>query len=385
MASWLAAITWFCLGAQAYHYAGYPVLIALLARLRPRPPRTGQALPRVSLIVPAHDEAAVIGRKLENCLAIDYPALQIVVVSDGSTDATPVIIRSFAGQGVIAIEQPTRRGKSVAINRAVAAASGDILVMSDAHALFRDDAIRQLVRNFADPAVGCVSGQLVMRPQPGRETAAGSGQSLYWRYESAIKRLESQVGSCVAMAGMMFAIRRTLFSPLPEGLINDDAYLGLAVVRDGRRAIYEPAAVCWEAPASTIGDEILRRRRITAGRWQLLSGIGAWPWRRPGPLLMLLSHKVLRLILPLLMIGALGANLAAVIAQPRAPLLAATLALQLFFYGLATVGLVAEGTGRHWRIPAAAYYITAGNVGALRGLLAFLRGRQSALWQKAAR
>src|SRR5262249_33702261 len=141
-------------------------------------------------------------------------------------------------------ENPARRGKSVAINRAVAEATGEILVLSDAHAVYQSDAIRQLVRNFADPTVGCVSGQLVMQPRPGRKTAAGSGQWLYWRYESAIKRLESRIGSSVAMAGMMFAIRRSLFSPLPEGLINDDAFLGLAVVGRGFRAIYEPAATC---------------------------------------------------------------------------------------------------------------------------------------------
>ncbi|MFO1055790.1 MAG: glycosyltransferase family 2 protein [Dongiaceae bacterium] len=383
----LILATLLCLGAQAFHYAGYPALLLLLARLRRRPPPAmdGAALPTATLVIAAYDEAAVIGEKLCNSLALDYPGLGIVVVSDGSTDGTPGIVAGFREAGVVGLHRPERRGKADAINRGAATAATDIVVLSDANALYAPDAIRRLAAHFADPAVGCVTGRRTVRPAAGTAGAAGAGESLYWRYESKVKQLESRLGSTVAVAGEMLAVRRALLPPLPAGLVNDDAFIALAVLRAGRRVLYEPRALCWEPPSASMRDELVRRRRIAAGRYQLLAHPGWWPWRRPGPLAMLLCHKLLRLVLPFLMLGALAANLALALWPPMPPLLQATLAAQLGFYGLALVGGAAARAGRRWRIPAAAWYLTVGHLGALGGFLRFVGGGQSALWEKASR
>jgi cellulose synthase/poly-beta-1,6-N-acetylglucosamine synthase-like glycosyltransferase len=381
----LILLTWLCLGAQAFHYLGYPLLLLLLATLRRRTTRGGAGQPSATLVISAYNEAAIIGEKLRNSLALDYPGLRIVVVSDGSSDDTAAIVAGFAGSGVVGLHRPERRGKADAINRGAMLAESDIVVLSDANALYAPDAVARLAAAFADPTVGCVTGRRTVRPPSGAASAAGGGESLYWRYESIVKRLESRLGSTVAVTGEILAVRRNLLPALPAGLINDDAYIALAVLRRGRRVLYEPAALCWEAPSGSMGDEIVRRRRITAGRYQLLLQPGWWPWRRPGPLAMLVCHKLLRLLLPFLMIGALAANLA-LAAWPAMPwALQATLAAQLAFYGLALTGFLAERAGRRWRIPAAAYYLTIGNLGALGGFLRFVAGGQSVLWEKAAR
>jgi poly-beta-1,6-N-acetyl-D-glucosamine synthase len=386
MRTFLIVLTWFCIVGQGYHYLGYPALLFLLSRLSPRPPRRGSDHPPVSLVIAAYDEASVIREKLENSLWLDYPRLQIVVVSDGSKDSTPSIVRSYRARGVVGLHQPERRGKAEAINRAGPYLTGEIIVFSDANALYRADAIQNLVRNFADPAVGCVTGRRTVEcSRHERHPATASGESFYWRYESAVKELETLIASTMGVCGEMLAIRRPLVVPLPAGLINDDAYFALSILRKGYRVIYEPEAVCWEAPTRSMQDEIVRRQRITAGRYQLLFGLNWWPWNRPAAVLMLISHKVLRLLLPFLMIGALLANavLEAFFTVPAA--LHATLAAQLVFYGLAVLGLLTQRIGRHWKIPAAAYYVLAGNLGSLRGFYRFLMGQQTALWQKATR
>ena len=383
----LIALTVGCLVALASHYVGYPALLWVLATIWPRPVRYGSACPSASLIIAAYNEEAVIREKIENSLSLDYPNLQILVVSEGSTDATAAIVRGYAGRGVVGLHQSQRRGKANAIGRAAAQATGDIIVFSDANALYRSDAIRMLMRGFSDAEVGCVTGRCAVQrpPSAGGAPSTAVGESLYWRYESAVKWLETRLGSTVAAVGEMLAIRRHLVKPLPPGLINDDAYLGLSVLRQGYRVIYEPQAFCWEAPTLSVQDELTRRRRITAGHYQLVFRMKWWPWNRPSALLMLFSHKVLRHLLPFLMIGALLANVALEAWQVVPVAMQVTLAAQLAFYALAALGLLAEHAGKQWTVPAAAYYIAIGNLGSLYGFLRFVRGGQSVLWQKAAR
>jgi cellulose synthase/poly-beta-1,6-N-acetylglucosamine synthase-like glycosyltransferase len=383
----LIALTVGCLVALAFHYVGYPALLWVLATLWPRPVRYGTARPSASLIIAAYNEEAVIREKLENSLSLDYPSLQIFVVSDGSTDSTPAIVRAYAGRGVVGLHQSQRRGKAHAIGRAAAHATSDVIVFSDANALYRADAIRKLVRGFSDAEVGCVTGRRVIEGRPAADGAQSTavGESLYWRYESSVKWLETRVGSTVAVVGEIMAIRRRLLTPLPHGLINDDAYLGLSVLRQGYRVIYEPEAVCWEAPSMSVQDELTRRRRMTAGHYQLVFSMKWWPWNRPSALLMLFSHKVLRHLQPFLMIAALLANVALEAGDVVPVAMQVTLAAQLAFYALATLGLLAEQAGKQWTVPAAAYYIAVGNLGSLSGFFRFVRGGQSVLWQKAAR
>ncbi|GAB4159794.1 MAG: glycosyltransferase family 2 protein [Candidatus Promineifilaceae bacterium] len=382
--------TWFCLFVIGYHYAGYPALLWLLARLRPRPTRQGTALPAISLIIAAYNEADVIAAKAENSLALDYPPdrLEIIFVTDGSDDGTADVAATYAAQGVRLLHQSQRQGKSAAINRAAAQANGDILVFSDANAFYLPDALRLLVRHFADPQVGGVSGQkTIRRSHDRRQPASGvsDSSSLYWRYESAIKRWESAIGSTVGVVGEMMAVRRALFQPIPVDVINDDAYLAVRLCRAGARVVYEPAAVCWETAAESNEQEQIRRRRITAGRFQLLFRPRLWPWRSPWMVFALFSHKFLRLLLPFFLLGALVSSALAVWRGQGGGLLQLALAGQLAVGALAAWGAWQERTGRRGRMPALAYFLLSSNWTTLQGLVRYLRGQQTVLWQKAQR
>ncbi|MBK8984673.1 MAG: glycosyltransferase family 2 protein [Chloroflexi bacterium] len=379
------ALTLFGFGVMFYHYALYPLVMAVAAkRQRPSTPPPPPFTPPLSLIIAAYNEAPVIAAKLANSLALHYPPgrLQIIVVADGSSDETPALVRGYADQGITLLYEPERRGKSAAINRAMLAASGDIIVLSDANAFYQPEALLKLTRHFQDGRVGAVSGQKTV--QSG-ETAVGQSSGLYWKYESAIKTWESRVGSTVAVVGEMLALRRSLFSPIPTAVINDDAYLATLVLRQGNTVLYEPEAICWETASSSTADELIRRRRISAGRYQLLLTPTWWPWGNRLALFQLLSHKFLRLLLPFFMLAVLATNVTAVLRRPSHFLLRLTLLSQIFLYGLAVVGWLAEKYHQSARIPAAVYYIVSGNFSSLHGLWRLLTGKQSVLWEKAQR
>ncbi|MBK7175920.1 MAG: glycosyltransferase family 2 protein [Chloroflexi bacterium] len=377
-------LTVFSIGVLGYHYTIYPAIIALWARWRPATASSGLYTPSVSLIITAYNEAAVMVEKLENSLALDYPTdlLEIIVVTDGSTDDTAVLAAKFQDRGIRLLHDPVRRGKSAAMNRATAVARGDIILFSDANAFYQPDALLKLLRHFQNGRVGGVSGNKTVKPGPG---GVSQSSGLYWRYESAIKKWESQTGSTVAVVGEMFALRRTLFAPIPPEVINDDAYLATLVLRQGLSVLYEPEAVCWETASESTADELTRRRRISAGRYQLLFAPRWWPWRYPAALFQLVSHKFLRLLLPFFMILALVANTAVLLRRPKNFLMGLVFLGQLAVYMLAGLGWLAEKRQKKAKIPAAAYYIVSGNFSSLQGLWRLLSGKQSVLWEKARR
>jgi cellulose synthase/poly-beta-1,6-N-acetylglucosamine synthase-like glycosyltransferase len=219
--------------------------------------------------------------------------------------------------------------------------------------------------------------------EDGRKTSLGSSEGFYWRYESFLKRHESLTGSTVTVVGELMAVRRTLWKPIPKGVINDDAYLGLNVINAGYRVIYEPAARCEESASAHAGSDRTRRKRMTAGRWQLLFRPEWLPWGRPGDLLKLSSHKILRLLMPVILLCALVGNLAAIVLDPSpATWLQATAAAQLIALSLALLGGVLHGTRLRWKPADVAFFVFNGNLGTFLGMLAFLRGRQSVLWDK---
>lgn len=284
------------LGMLAYIYAVYPALMWLIVRVRGvRPIRTGEALPAVTLVVSAFNEAATIADKIRNSLALDYPAdrLEVVVVSDASDDGTDAIVGTFADRGVRLIRQDVRRGKTAGLNAAMPLLRGDIVVFSDANAMYDPQALRMLVRNFADPAVGCVTGEA--RYLSGDRNAASTAERLYWAYEMRLKRLETAVGSMVGGDGAIYAIRRELWRTLPEDAIND--FLNpLQIVAAGWRAVYEPDAFCYEETAGDTRREYRRRVRIVSRSWRavFLAGPVLNPFRVGLFALSLVSHKVLR-------------------------------------------------------------------------------------------
>jgi cellulose synthase/poly-beta-1,6-N-acetylglucosamine synthase-like glycosyltransferase len=379
----LALFTLICLFLCVYVYVGYPMVLWGLSKLLKNPVQTGNSLPTLSLIIAAYNESAVIGQKIENSLALDYPAdkLEIMVVTDGSNDDTAEQARYYADRGVLVLHEPERRGKSAALNRGVGVAQGEWLVFSDANAYYDIGALKALARNFHDARVGCVSGRKTVVKG---ESAVGDSEGLYWKYESFIKKHESALHSTTGVVGEMTALRRTLFTPIPAHIINDDAYLAFQVLARGYRVLYEPAAFSWERPSVSARDEVVRRQRINAGRYQLLFE-GSWLKAPPLVLFMLVSHKFLRLLLPFLMLGLLIGTLA-LLGTGQAPAWAwALLGAQTAFYVLAALGGLLDAAGMKAKLPKLATFVVTSNWAALQGLLRYLRGKQSVLWEKATR
>jgi len=292
----MAVILWVSAGALLYTYVGYVLLLWLIVRLRgERGVRRSSVRPRVSLVISAYNEAGVMRQKLDNALALSYPTgrLEIVVISDESTDGTDEIALSYASRGVRLERQTTRRGKTAGLNRVVPTLDADIVVFSDANAMYAPDAIEKLVRNFGDPDVGCVTGEA--RYLERDDSAADAGERAYWNYEIQIKRLETSVGSMVGGDGAIYAIRRELWQTLPNDAIND--FLNpLQIVTAGWRAVYEPEAVCYEETAGEVAREYRRRVRIVSRSWRAVFQAPAAlnPLKVGFFTISLLSHKVLR-------------------------------------------------------------------------------------------
>ena len=374
------------IAAAAWHHVGYPILAVIWTRLLPRPlaPRLGPD-PRVTVLTAAYDEAAVIAAKIENLLALDYPKLEIVLISDGSTDGTADVMAACKDPRVRCVILPDRQGKAVALRAGAATASGDVLVISDANTRIAADAIGRLVAAFRDPAVGLVSGDVAVdTTSEAASGIVGRAEGLYWRYEAMIRRAESAAGSTVTTVGAIMAVRRVLFT-LEAETINDDAALALATIRRGYRVVFAPDVVAFRRPSRTMADERRRRVRIAAGRYQLLSDPNAWPWRRPQALIALISHKALRLLMPIAMGIALATNIVLVGMPGAGPVVIGLLLLQGIFYALAAGGALLEGRRLRWRPATVAWYLTAGHLSSLIGLFRHLRRSQSVLWEKAAR
>lgn len=389
----IAVLFWFFVGSIIYVYAGYPLILTLLARTRPQQQAGSALTPSVTLLIAAHNEEAVIAAKLENSLALEYPAgrLQILVAADGSDDRTADIVRNYGGHSVgHSVElsySRQRQGKMAAINRAMARARGDIVLFSDANNLYEPDVVRQLVQPFQDAQVGAASGAKIIARGDG---ALGESEGLYWRYESFIKRQETRLGSCVGVAGEVLAVRRDLFEAPPDHIINDDFYLAMRLVQRGYRVVYTPQARSYERVSPSPQDEVARRARIVAGRYQALAmAPRLLPLRRPVIAWQVISHKFLRPLVPLAMAGALVTNVIALLrpAGPSLPQLAPPfsrllLLAQIVFYGLAWLGGRLAHRNKLLYLPT---FLVHSNLAAVIGLIRFLTGRQTALWQRVPR
>jgi cellulose synthase/poly-beta-1,6-N-acetylglucosamine synthase-like glycosyltransferase len=356
----------------AYTYVGYPALLALLRRLRPRlavAPAVGP-LPSVTVIVPARDEAGVIGRKLSSLLLQDYPPdrIDIIVVSDGSRDETIAIASGFGPR--VAVLALAASGKPSALNRAVLQARGDILVLTDARQPLCAGAVRALVARFCDPQVGAVTGEIAV--------AGPSPLAMYRRYDDWIRRAEaSGFGSAVGVTGALWALRRELYTPAPPETLCDDLFLPLMVIAQRRRVACAPDARAIDSLPLDPRADFRRRVRTLAGNFQLL---GFAPWllspRRNPAFFAFLSHKVLRLASPALLCA-----LAVLSFQPGV-FAAGVLAVQVFVYGLALVGCFANGQGGAAdRLARAALAFVMVQVAIVSAALAIARRRTGGLWR----
>ena len=319
----------------AYTYLGYAGWLWVRAQLSPWPVRRAPEEPGVSVVMVVRNEEQVLESKLRNLLDLDYPpeSCQIVVVSDGSTDRTEAILREHVNNPrmhVVMNQLP--RGKASGLNDALQWVQGEIVVFTDARQKIEPGALRILLENFADPEVGCVSGELMLGDPTAGETRQGMG--LYWRIEKSIRELEAASGSVVGATGALYAVRRGLLTGLPEGTILDDVYIPLQVVRQGRRVVFEPRARAWDSPDLGGGPEFARKVRTLSGNYQLVQ---LMPWVLSGQnpvLLRFVSHKLLRLVVPFALAAMLISSL-----WLRAPLYRMALVLQLAFYGLALLAL----------------------------------------------
>ncbi len=393
---WAGRLFWGGAALTAYSYLGYPLLVSLLARLRPparfEPPAEA---PSVTVLIAAYNEAAVIARKIENTLALEYPRgrLHVLVVTDGSDDETPLLARRYAPQGVQVLHQPQRAGKMAAINRAMPHARGEIVVFSDANNLYTPDALRRLTAPFGDPSVGAVSGAKVVLEEG---DALGASEGLYWKYESFVKRQETRLGTCTGVAGEILALRRELFRPAPPGTINDDFYLMMQVLRQGYRVVYEPRARSVERVSASVQDEIERRARIVAGRYQALAQAPrTLPWKRPLVVWQVVSHKFTRPLVPFGMLAALLGSLLAVLRPPKGgrgawrrlapPWNRWSAAAQGVFYLAALSGRWLTLPGKIGKALYLPTFLLDSNLAALQGLWRYLRGGQTAAWQRVRR
>ena len=237
---------WFFVIIILYTYLGYPLMLSLLARFRAvqKPSEVDHQaanLPSLTLLIAAYNEEEIIAEKLENSLKLDYPTscLQILVAADGSDDRTVEIVNSFGDRGVELSYSPARDGKSPAINRALLAARGDVVVFSDANNFYEPQALHELTRHFVDPGVAVVTGAKTIVEGDGN---LGDSEGLYWKYESFIKKQESRLGTCTGVVGEILAIRRNLIEPIPDNIINDDFYLAMRVIKKGFRVVYASGA-----------------------------------------------------------------------------------------------------------------------------------------------
>lgn len=370
----MRALFWTSAFLVVYPYLVYPSLLALLRRVMPRPPRKAPIEPAVSLLVAAFNEEDVMAAKIENSLALDYPAdrLEIVVASDGSSDGTNAIAARYAdGQCVRLVAFPVNRGKLAAVNDVIPQLTGEIVVFSDASSMLSPESIRALVANFADPAVGAVSGAYLVR-NPAR-SALGKQEDFYWRFETSLKAAEAELSSTLGAHGALYAIRRQLY-PFPEpGVINDDFVIPLRIVARGYRAVYEPGAVAVEEAHEMEGFR--RRVRIATGNIQQLRELPRLlvpP--RALPLFFFVSHKAMRLLVPPAMMTCLVANLFLL----RSPVYGALFAGQLAFYALALGGAAFALRPRLLRLP---YYFAMVNAALIVALFERVVRRRPVTWR----
>lgn len=357
-------------------YAGYPLCVWLLARCCPRPVRKRESAPTVTAIVAVHDGAAHIDTKLRNLLSLDYPpaSLAIIVACDGCRDATVDICHAVGDPRIRVLDFPLRRGKAACLNDAVVAARSDVLLMTDVRQRLEPDALRELVANLADPAVGAVTGELRMEDA---HTGFARGVDAYWRYETWIRACESRSGSMVGVTGALYAVRRNLYQAVPSITVLDDVLIPMQVVRAGQRVVFEPHAVAWDRLSQRPAAERRRKVRTLAGNYQLLT-LAPWllgPLRNP-LWFRFVNHKLLRLLAPWLLLALLPA---CVMLATHGILYAFALASLLAGVALVALGrlLPALASLLPVRLATAFFYL---NWFSAEALIAFTRNRRLHLW-----
>lgn len=327
-------VLWLSLLCIMYVYVGYPLLLMAWRTMTRRNVNKRPCEPSVSLIIAMHNEAHHVRPKLRNCFELDYPSgkLQIIISLDAPTDDTETLVRQYQERGVEVISSAVRKGKAAALNSAMTLARGEIVLFADARQLFDPQAVRELVANFADPSVGAVSGELLLLGQDGRESKNAVG--MYWRYEKALRGMESDIHSVPGTTGAIYAIRRNLFIPLSTHTVLDDVVIPLRIVLAGKRAVFDSSARAYDSVTESPEIEYQKKRRTLMGNYDLLSEMPELlvPWRNP-IFVQFMSHKIGRLVVPYCLAVLFVSNLF-ILHGPYLTLFAG----QVLFYSLACTG-----------------------------------------------
>ncbi len=363
-------------GVLAYTFLGYGLHIGWLARRRARPlsrPQEGAPLPAVCVVVATHNGEKNIVARLQNLLAAEYPPekVRVVLVSDGSTDATVARAETVKDSRVTILSRPKRAGKAAALNFALTCATEEIIAFTDVRQHFAADTLARLAAHFSDPEIGAVSGSLEIAPAG---STTGSGVDAYWRYEKTMRANESRYDSCIGCTGAVYAIRRELFVPIPEDTLLDDVVIPMQIAICGKRVIHDPDAHAYDPQPLEPAAELLRKQRTLAGNFQILFRYPAWlsPFRNH-LWWQLLAHKYLRLVAPLFLLSSFVAN-AGLMGHP---FYAACFAAQLLFYLLAALGCA--GSRARWlALPAAFLFL---NLMTVRGLGYYLARKSQSGWK----
>ncbi|MDF2431588.1 MAG: poly-beta,6-N-acetyl-D-glucosamine synthase [Mucilaginibacter sp.] len=389
----MSIIFWLSLFIVFYTFAGYGFFLYFLIKIKrlfkgkPTPPSfKADGLPACTLVVAAYNEEFLIEEKVVNCLQLNYPAgkLKLLFITDGSSDKTPDIIGRYPQ--VQLLHQATRAGKIAAVHRAMEHVNTEIAIFTDANTFLNTDAIINICRHYADDTVGAVAGEKRVQINENADASA-AGEGFYWKYESALKKWDSELYSVVGAAGELFSVRRSLYEDVPADTVLDDFMISMLIAAKGYRIIYEPEAYAIETASENVSEELKRKIRIAAGGIQSILRLKNLfnPFKYPVLSFQYVSHRVLRwTVTPFLLILVFVLN-AFLAFKPDAFFYQLFFSAQILFHVLAVLGLMMEKRQLRIKILFIPYYFCVMNYAVLMGIIRYFGKKQSAIWEKAQR
>ncbi|TWR31468.1 glycosyltransferase family 2 protein [Mucilaginibacter pallidiroseus] len=384
---------WISLFIAFYTYAGYGILLYFIIKIKRAvkgkpalPPIIDDQLPTCTLVVAAYNEEAYMHQKIANCLQLDYPQgkLDFIFVTDGSTDGTPSVIAQHPE--IKLLHKPERAGKIAAVHRAMENVDTEVVVFTDANTFLNKEAITRICRHYADKTVGAVAGEKRVQVDENADASA-AGEGFYWKYESTLKKWDSELYSVVGAAGELFSVRRNLYQDVPANTVLDDFMISMLIADKGYRIIYEPDAYALETASENVTEELKRKIRIAAGGIQSIIWLKSLllPFKYPILSFQYISHRVLRwTVTPFFMILAFVLNIL-IIAQSFSWLYMLLLVGQVMFYASAFLGLILEKRQLRVKVLFIPYYFCVMNYAVLAGIIRYFTKKQSAVWEKAQR
>lgn len=364
--------------ALFYVYAGYPLLLAMIGLfIRRRRPEPGYC-PQISVLIAAYNEEAAIERKIQQTLALEYPAekIEVLILSDCSTDRTDEMVNSFPDRRVRLVRMSERRGKTHAQNQGIRQAGGEVIIFSDATAVYHPKALLYLACNYQDAAVGAVSGRYQYF-DPGEQSPTGLGSVAFWNYENLIKKLQSRIRTITGCCGCIYSVRKAAYTDLADDVISD-LVQPLQAIRKGYKVLFEDRALAYEETTQSTAQEFAMRVRVVTRAMRGLLSVSDLlkPWKFAWPAFQLWSHKVLRWMVPLFLIALLAANVMLL----DSPIYRVALAAQLFFYAAAILNMLVP-VHRKWKPLGIPLFFCTLNAAALMSMVEICRGRKYVTWQ----